>query len=95
MASRIVTVLGVVCLSLVTITLGAAPAHAEVWSWSCTCGALCDGTLLTTTVNVCADEADIGEAVAEGARSCVAQIDGQCQDHGICECSCAPISPGC
>ncbi|MBI5489243.1 MAG: hypothetical protein HY905_18045 [Deltaproteobacteria bacterium] len=83
------------------VAMGAAPA---AWAgdeddsddeWECTCTGACDDHELSVTVDVCADDDDISEAVSDGANSCARELDGQCEAVGRCECTCHVTGEDC
>ena len=82
------------------LVMGAAPAaFADDDNlddeWECTCTGTCDGLELSVTVDVCADDDDVSEAVSDGANSCARELDGQCEAVGRCECTCHTTGEDC
>ncbi|MBI5499877.1 MAG: hypothetical protein HY907_06515 [Deltaproteobacteria bacterium] len=63
--------------------------------WECTCTGTCDDLELSVTVEVCADDDDIAEAVSDGASSCARELDGQCESNAECECTCHTTGGDC
>ena len=70
-------------------------AFAEEYQWECTCTGACDDGELAVTVEVCADEGDVAEAVSDGAASCARELDGQCETVGACGCTCNTTGEEC
>ena len=50
---------------------------------------------LSVTVEVCADEDDIAEAVSDGAASCARELDDECEAIGACHCTCNTTGDEC
>jgi hypothetical protein len=63
--------------------------------WECTCTATCDGHDASTTVDVCADDDALAEAVSDGANSCARALAGQCTALGHCACTCHTTGDDC
>jgi hypothetical protein len=63
--------------------------------WTCTCSAECDGDSISVSIDVCADDEAVSDAVDEGVERCDANLDGKCEDHSACQCRCTPTGEPC
>jgi hypothetical protein len=64
-------------------------------AWTCTCTATCDGNETTISIDVCADDDAVAEAVSDAATSCARQLDGRCEALGTCHCHCNVTGDDC
>ena len=85
-----------VLVMVVVLAMGTTTAaSAQEYQWECTCTGVCDDGELSVTVEVCADEDDIAEAVSDGAASCARELDDECEAIGACHCTCNTTGDEC